>query len=177
MILECVRKEWKAKLSKWWTLQYWNVNPSFKWIDLSCGKLWPVQRGKAPSRTSIETVAADSVTEHLQLLTVTDPCVSLKSSSSLLCISKKVSIMWVIFVFLFCLHDADSPTVMMEFTGADVLVTSIRLLLFETMALQGNIDNIYGMRACPYQDHTTGGAVTLLQLLLDSIQLTQIQSI
>lgn len=55
----------------------------------------------------------------------------------------KASIMWVIFVFLLCLHDADSPTVMMEFTGADVLATFIRLLLFETMALQGNIDNIY----------------------------------
>lgn len=62
--------------------------------------------------------AADAVAEHLPLLTVTDPCVSLKSSSSFLRICMKASIMWVIFVFLLCLHDADSPTVMMEFTGA-----------------------------------------------------------
>lgn len=37
------------------------------WI---CG---PVQRGKAPSGTSIKAVAADAVAEHLQLLTVTEP--------------------------------------------------------------------------------------------------------
>lgn len=44
----------------------------------------------------------------------------------------------------FCLPlVADSPTVVMEFTGGDVLATSIKLLLFEIMALQGNIDNIY----------------------------------